>query len=275
MKITCLIENTGETGGCVAGHGLSFYIETAAHRVLFDAGPSGETLMNARKIGIDPGEADIAVLSHGHYDHSGGLADFAALNPSARIYIQRGAGGEHYGFDGPESGYRYIGIDKKLLALPQVYFVDGDLRIDDELALFTVGKRRYPVPSTNDRILRKTGDGYEADDFSHEQNLYVRSGGKKVLLTGCAHAGILNVLGEFIRKFGRSELPQTVLGGFHLMKKEGYGPDDFAGHEELARRLMSFPCVFCTGHCTGREPFERMKAIMGEKIRYISTGQSV
>ena len=81
-------------------------------------------------------KAQFVTVSHGHYDHSGGLAAFARLNPSAAIYVQRRAGGGHYGYDGPGNGYRYIGIDKSLLELPQVRLLDGDMRIDDELSLF-------------------------------------------------------------------------------------------------------------------------------------------
>ena len=117
MKIVNLIENTPGADGCDALHGLSFYVETAKHRILFDAGPSEATLDNAVRLGIDLGKVDVAVLSHGHYDHSGGLSAFARLNPSAAIYLQRRAGGEHYGYDGPGNGYRYIGIlsDRALL----------------------------------------------------------------------------------------------------------------------------------------------------------------
>ena len=275
MRIVNLIENTPGVGGCVALHGLSFYVETAKHRILFDAGPSEAILDNAVRLGIDLGKVDIAVLSHGHYDHSGGLHAFARLNPSAAIYVQRRAGGEHYGYDGPESGYRYIGIDKVLLELPQVRLLDGDMRIDDELSLFVTDECRYSLPSTNARIIRKVASAYVPDDFSHEQSLIVRGGGETVLLSGCAHAGILNILDGCLRKFGRENIPQLVISGFHLLKKDGYGAEDFAEHEEIARRLCEYPCTFCTCHCTGAEPYGRMKAIMGDKLCYIRTGEEV
>jgi len=296
MRITALIENTPGVEGCLPLHGLSFFIETKSHKILFDFGPSDETLRNAEKLGIDLGQVDVAVLSHGHYDHSGGLLAFAALNPSAKIYMQRGAGGENYAFDGPDKGYRYIGIDKRILQLPQVQLLDGDYRIDEELSLFTVETRPYPLPSTNRRILKKvcqaptapvagaapTGVAgtapctYIQDDFSHEHCLFVScDDGSQALISGCAHNGILNIMEEFIRKFGRDKLPQLVVSGFHLMKKSGYQESDFAEQRDIARKLASYPCKFYTCHCTGEEPYSQMKLVLGDKLDYIHTGNII
>lgn len=274
MKVTTIIENTEGADGCVPLHGLSFFVETDAHRILFDAGPSDEALRNAERLGIDLRTVDMAVLSHGHYDHSGGLPAFAALNPTAKIYMQRRAGGENYAFDGPEKGYRYIGIDKSILNLPQVCLIDGDARIDDEVSLFKVSRRAHPLPSTNKRIVMKSGDGYVQDDFAHEQSMYVRSGGKRVLLAGCAHSGILNIMEAFVDAFGRDELPHAVFGGFHLMRKTGYDDADRAEQLEIARRLREYPCKFYTCHCTGLEPYELMKSVMGDQLAYVHTGES-
>lgn len=83
MKIVNLIENTAGIDGCVPLHGLSFYVETLKHRILFDAGPSDVVLGNAERLGINLRQVDVAVLSHGHYDHSGGFLEFAKINPYA------------------------------------------------------------------------------------------------------------------------------------------------------------------------------------------------
>ncbi len=275
MKITSLIENTAGAEGCVPLHGLSLYIETERHRVLMDFGPSDDTLRNAERLGVDLRGVDVAVLSHGHYDHSGGLLAFAEMNPKAPIYMQRSAVGENYAYDGPEKRHRYIGIDRRIAELPQVRLLDGDCWIDDELELFTVKSRRFPLPSTNKRILRKVGDGFVQDDFSHEQCLCVRSGGRSALLSGCAHSGILNVMDAFAEKFGGARLPDVVVSGFHLMRRTGYAEGDFREQVEIANRLMELPCRFCTCHCTGVEPFERMKAIMGDRLSYLRTGESI
>ena len=275
MRIVNLIENTPGAEGGVPAHGLAFYVETAAHRILVDAGPSDETLRNAERLGVDLRTVDAVILSHGHYDHSGGLLAFAELNPTAAIYMQRSAGDEYYAFDGPEKGYRYIGVEKPILSLPQVQLLDGDTRIDDEITVFTVERRNHPLPSTNMRIMKKEGEGYVQDDFVHEQSVYVRSAGASAVISGCAHSGVLNILDEFVRKFGCENLPQAVVSGFHLMRKTGYDGTDIREQEEIARRLMDYPCRFYTCHCTGVEPFARMKDIMGDRLEYIHTGGKI
>lgn len=250
MRIINLVENETGSSGCEAAHGLSFYVETEKHKLLFDVGPTKAILRNAQKLGINLTAVDTVILSHGHYDHSGGMLPFARLNPAARIYMQHNADGEFYSVNttdgqmtdnntcvggvGEETGegqrltsilreYRYIGIDKKILSLPQVQLLSGDTKLDDELQLFTVDvdRRAFPLPSTNARLKRFSAGQYLQDDFSHEQNLLLTTCGKKILFCGCAHNGILNVLDALERKLGSGALPDLVLGGFHLMNRAG------------------------------------------------------
>ncbi|MCR4743552.1 MAG: MBL fold metallo-hydrolase [Treponema sp.] len=297
MKITVLIENTPGENSCTALHGLSFYIESKKHKILFDSGPSPQTLDNAKKLGIDLTQVDIAILSHGHYDHSGGLLAFAELNPKAKIYMQREAGGQNYAFDGPEKGYRYIGIDKKILELPQLVLLDGDIKIDQEISLFTLEKRKFPLPSTNKRIVKKIGGGTDPsniskplgtdpsnlenanfiqDDFTHEHYLFIDDGkSQRALISGCAHNGILNIMEEFIRKYGKENLPDQVISGFHLLKKSGYLESDFEEDRQIAELLKNYPCKFYTCHCTGLEPYQEMKKIMGRQLEYLHTGNCI
>ena len=275
MRIINLVENEmGETG-CEAAHGLSFYVETENHKFLFDTSPSDVVLRNAQKLGVDLTAVDTVILSHGHYDHSGGILAFSEINPCAKIYLQQNAGGEYYAFDGEDKGFRYIGIDKKILSLPQVQLLKGDTKLDDELQLFTVDNRAFPLPSTNKR-LREICDGeYVQDEFHHEQNLLLTADGKKILFCGCAHNGILNVMESLERKFGPASLPDLVIGGFHLMKRTEFSEADTAEVTEIANRLKSYKAHFATCHCTGLPVFNQMKEIMGEQLSYVRSGDEV
>lgn len=273
MKIVNLIENTAGETGCSAAHGLSFYIETERHKILMDLGPSAETLGNAEKLGIDLKQVDTVVLSHGHYDHAGGILPFAEINPNARIYMQQSAAGEYYSLDGDGTEPRYVGIEKAVAELPQIVFADGDYRIDGELQLFTVENRHYPIPAANADLKQKQGDAYVRDDFSHEQSLVIRENGKIILLSGCAHNGILNILEEFRRKFGTD--PDAAISGFHLMKKSGYTDEEIGEIIDIAKALQQYGTQFYTGHCTGVPAYRVIKSIMGDQIDYVHSGDTV
>jgi 7,8-dihydropterin-6-yl-methyl-4-(beta-D-ribofuranosyl)aminobenzene 5'-phosphate synthase len=281
MRIINLIENTEGRSGCAYAHGLSFYVETKKHRMLLDLGPSGQTLQNAKVLDIDLTRVDTVILSHGHYDHSGGILPFAGINDQALIYMQGSATGEYYSDRGKSAPqrYEYIGIDKNIAELPQVRFLQGDYRIDDELELFTIKNRSHKLPSSNKRILIRKGDHFQCDDFVHEQFLVVSQGSQdsqdpwRVLMSGCAHSGILSIMDAFCEKYGKE--PDLVISGFHLMKKTDYTGDEIREIEEIAKELTRYPTKFVTCHCTGIPAFDRMKTIMGDQLAYVHSGEEI
>ena len=275
MRIINLVENELGNSGCETAHGLSFYVKTENHKLLFDSSPSEIAIRNAQKLGVDLPAVDTVILSHGHYDHSGGILPFVELNPHAKIFMQSNAGGEYYAFDGEDKGFRYIGIDKKILSLPQVQLLKGDTKIDDELQVFTVDHRAYPLPSTNKRLRELCNGQYIQDEFHHEQNLLLTTGGKKILFCGCAHNGILNVMEMLERKFGPTSLPDLVIGGFHLMKRTEFSEADTAEVTEIANRLRAYKAHFATCHCTGLSVFNQMKEIMGDQLSYVHSGDTL
>ncbi|MCR5698582.1 MAG: MBL fold metallo-hydrolase [Treponemataceae bacterium] len=275
MRIVNLVENELGASGCEAAHGLSFYIETKNHKILFDTSPSDLLLKNAGKLGIDLTKIDSVFLSHGHYDHSGGILPFAKINPDAKIYMQKNAVREYYAFDGEDLGYRYIGIDKKILELPQVVFLEGDVKIDDELQIFCVDNRIRPFPSTNRRLKLFTEGKYIQDEFNHEQNLIVTSENHRLLFSGCSHNGILNILDTMERKFGPDFKPELVIGGFHLMKKTEYSANEISEIEEIANLLKKYKTKFATCHCTGLPAYEMMKKIMKDQLCYVHSGDEI
>lgn len=275
MRIINLIENTEGNPACVNAHGLSFYVETKKHKLLLDLGPSEDTIGNARALGIELADVDTMILSHGHYDHSGGIIPFTKINNKAVIYMQAAATDAYYADDGKDAPerYRYIGIAPDIAELPRVRFISGDMVIDEELELFTIPQRSHELPFTNKRLLIRKGDEYIRDDFRHEHYLVIHQSGKSILMSGCAHNGILSILDAYMAKYGN--MPDMVISGFHLMKKTPYREEEIREIEEIGNELKKYPTKFCTCHCTGVEAFEIMKRIMGERLIYVHSGQEI
>ncbi len=271
MKITNLIENTPGENGCHCQHGLSFYIETAGHRLLSDTGASGAFLENAEALGVDLTRIDMVILSHGHYDHAGGILSFAALNPGAAILMQRSATGNFYHKTG--SYERYIGIAPEIGELPQVRYLEGDVQIDDEVSLFTGVTGRRLWPSGNQELMTKENGHFRQDDFRHEQYLVLTENEKHTLISGCAHNGILNILDRFRELYGTD--PARVISGFHMQKKTGYTQKDLDEIRQTALELKTMDTVFYTGHCTGEIPFRVLREILEDQLLQIHSGQTV
>ncbi len=276
MRVVNLIENTKGHDRCAYAHGLSFYVETSKHKLLVDLGPSDAALHNAKELGIDLSKVDTVVLSHGHYDHSGGIMPFANINSEARIYMQETADADYYADDGERAEgerYRYIGIDKAIAGLSQAVKIQGDHRIDDELELFTIKERSHDLPFTNKRLLIKENGELKRDDFVHEQYLVISEGDKKILISGCAHNGILSILDAFKEKYGAE--PDMVISGFHLMKKTGYTDDELRQIISIGTELMRYSTKFVTCHCTGETAYEIMKNVLGDQLQYVHSGENV
>lgn len=271
MKIVNLVEDTAGREGCIYEHGLSFYLETKEHKLLMDTGASDAFMENAGKLGIDLSQVDTVILSHGHYDHSGGILPFVRQNSQAVIYMQRTAGEDYFSIR--ESGETYIGIDKDILKLPQVCLIEGNKKIDEELFLFAgITGRRFPAKS-NQRLKRRDGSVLVQDTFGHEQCLVVKQGTRHILLSGCAHNGILNILDRYREIYGNA--PDIVISGFHMIRKAEYSEEEIAVIRGTAEELAGLRTIFYTGHCTGKAAYEIMKEVMGEQLREIHSGMRI
>ena len=205
IQITALVENTSADPRLGAEHGLSLYIETGAHHILFDMGQTALYAANARALGVDLAGVDLAVLSHGHYDHGGGLAHFLAANPGAPVYLSRYAFEPHY-----HGSTKNIGLEPALAQNLRLRFTGETTPLGDGLTLYACNARprRHDLGSFGLTTVR---DGaFVAEDFRHEQYLLIEQAGKRVRISGCFHKGILDLV-EWFR-------PDVLVGGFHFSK---------------------------------------------------------
>ena len=252
MKITVLAENTTCREDLFCEHGLSLFIETKNHKILFDSGQSELFSLNAEKLGIDLAGADMAILSHGHYDHGGGMQTFLNSNGKAKIYVNQNAFRPYY--NGTE---KYIGLDASLQNSDRLVLTADVHLLDRGLTLATCNEKSYTPESFGLNVLEN--GVFRPDDFRHEQYLLIEEEGKRVLISGCSHKGIIQITRWFT--------PDVLVGGFHLKKVE-----DPTELENTARKLLAHPTTYYTGHCTGQRQFTCLKTLMGEKLHAISTG---
>jgi len=271
LIVKTLLENRSVKERYETEHGLSLYIEAGERKILFDAGETDAFIRNAKRMGVDLAEVDMMILSHGHYDHGGGIKYFMDLNKKALIYIHKEAFRPHASIK--EGERKDAGIDDSLLHNNRVRLVDEDLYFGDELVLFSHIKGKEMVPRGNSRLLMKKDSGWIKDNFHHEQNLLIKEGNKRVLVVGCSHRGIVNILDQCEKHLDR---PLTaVLGGFHLYDLDKNKEEDLSFLKGIAGRLEENNASYYTGHCTGYDQFSLLKEMMGNRIHYLATGSIV
>ena len=256
MKIKVLAENTACNEHFSCEHGLSLYVE-AERKILFDSGQTNLFSDNAKTMGIDLTQIDFAVLSHGHYDHSGGMLKFAEINEKAPIYINKNAFGEFY--NGTE---KFIGIDKKL-ADTNIVLTGESFRITDNIELFTCNTERALYETQSIGLNELKDCNFLQDSFLHEQYMLINDKGRKILFSGCSHKGILNII-EWVK-------PDVFIGGFHLVKLDPQA-DGKNQLDMIAEKLLKTDCTYYTCHCTGIEQYKYLKEKMQDKLTYISSG---
>lgn len=262
MIITALVENTSNCE-LKPAHGLSLYIQTKNHHILFDLGPDHTLFANAAKRGIDLSEIDTVIISHGHADHGGALCEFLTVNSIAKIYVQKKAFEPHInktlGWD------KYIGLDQSLADDPQIILVDGDFIIDGELSLFTVTQTDKCHSPANDVLYGSSG----RDDFSHEQNLIITENAT-ALIMGCGHCGLINILQK-----ARTSQPGFCIGGFHLFNPTSKKSVPTSLLDDILLELQNYSeTQFFTCHCTGKEAYDYLSARQ-KNISYLSCGESI
>lgn len=277
MKVVSLVDNcaTNLHKDLDTEPGLSIYIEANDTRILFDTGVENAFLANAGCLGVDVSSVNLAVLSHHHYDHGGGLDGFMSANPSASVYLCRGDTAE-LTLRVLKIFKRQVGLDKAIFARhpDRFRYIDTFAQIAGGIFLLTDISTRHPTPKGNRNLYDEQPQPAVRDEFSHELVLVIAEGRKMHVFTGCSHHGILNVLDAVLERFPGRRI-DTLIGGFHLIEPGII--DTMAGTrkevEELGKALLRYPLgMVYTGHCTGKRAYRILKGVMGEKLEYLACG---
>jgi 7,8-dihydropterin-6-yl-methyl-4-(beta-D-ribofuranosyl)aminobenzene 5'-phosphate synthase len=269
MRITTLVENNihPSRGDLQAEHGLSFYVEHQDHVFMSDVGQSGNFAHNAERLGIDLERVDALAITHHHYDHGGGLGRFFQENDRARVYLRWTEAVDFIAEDDP-SKTRYVGLDQAVLAeyADRIVYVKSDQEILPGEHLLTKIPDLFPKPAGDSRLKMRTGQQAIRDPFDHELVTVLVGEQGLVILTGCAHNGVLNMIAATKTAFPDRPI-QAVIGGFHLKREKSQAV------RQIGQILldMDIPMIF-TGHCTGDEAYEVLKSVLGERLYQLHTG---
>lgn len=265
MKIKVLVENISHKSDLRGEHGLSLLIECEKELILFDTGQSPLFYENANHLYEDLSDVSMVIISHGHYDHGGGLKKALDII-NGPVYIQEDALGNLYAC---KDTCRYIGIEKAIKNSKAFIKVKGDYEINDKMILLNQIGKEYPLPDMNSHLYMEKHGHNQRDDFSHEQSLIIKENNKIILVTACSHLGILNIISACQKKVGR--LPDIVFGGFHLSSDYSGFID---GHiDYITDKLNQMDIQYFTGHCTGSKGYEILKRILKDKIKHFYVGE--
>ena len=269
LRITTLIENELDKDQSLNWeHGISYLIQTEGKKILFDTGQSGEFINNAKKLDIDLSDLDYVVISHSHYDHSGGLKKLIqSYQPNFKLILGQDFFKGKYSLEGDI--YRYTGSDfdqeylhKKGI---EVEFVEDIKYITENIMVITNFKRDPQYENTNETMYIKEDEEYKLDDFKDEVSLVVNTEKGLVVIVGCSHPGIVNILEEIRRKTGK-EIYQ-VLGGLHLMKEDDEKINNIIDYLKEREIKKISAC-----HCTGKQGETMLSQQMEEEFQRNSTG---
>jgi 7,8-dihydropterin-6-yl-methyl-4-(beta-D-ribofuranosyl)aminobenzene 5'-phosphate synthase len=271
IKFTILAENRARGKGILGEHGLSILLEVDGFNVLLDAGQTDVFSFNASTKCIDLSKVDAMVVSHGHYDHTGGVPEFCRLNSKAPVYIHKDAFCERYNAVNNRPVGDSIGIPWKNdinSIRDRLIFTDRLLNINENITISgTVPLNSVGTPLNF--VKRSTSGDFEKDMVSDEQFLIVKGKMGLYIFTGCSHPGVLNCV-SFAKKIFLDENIYGLFGGMHLEKYTG---------DQLAKVIESLKStgieVIAPMHCTGIVASSYIKNALGDKCLLLNSGDEV
>ncbi|HBI14962.1 MAG TPA: MBL fold metallo-hydrolase [Desulfobulbaceae bacterium] len=260
--ITILVDNDAGPG-LVAEHGLSLWIETAGQSILFDTGKGTALKANARKLGVDLGTTRRLVLSHGHYDHTGAMAELLNIAGKVDIYCHPGVIQPRYARRNGQS--RSIQMPRKSMAaldrLPEsrLHWLQRPMLLTEHLGL------TGPIPRETDYEdpggpFYLDPDGKRADRIDDDLALWIQTGKGLVVCVGCCHAGLVNTL-RHIRRLTNGARIRSIIGGLHLAEANQDRLEQTINELQTLKPDSIIPC-----HCTGKQVVAVLRNALGECV---------
>ena len=270
IRVTCLIENTSDDRALAAEHGLSMWIEAHGVRILLDTGQGCACIENARRLGIALADADFIVLSHGHYDHTGGLAAALAAAPTALLVVHPAAAAARYAVRPGEPG-REIGMPDwareavARLDRTRIVHAAGPVVLAEGIGVTGPIPRETSFEDAGGPFFLDPA-GARPDAIADDQALWIAAAGGLVVLAGCCHAGVINTLRHARRASGIAAI-RAVIGGFHLGNANPERLAATAAALEDLRPALLAPC-----HCTGERATEVLRNAFGARVVRCAAG---
>jgi 7,8-dihydropterin-6-yl-methyl-4-(beta-D-ribofuranosyl)aminobenzene 5'-phosphate synthase len=271
VRITILVENTARGCELLGEHGLSFLIELGDRKILFDTGQSNAIIHNAEKLNVDLKKTDAILLSHGHYDHTGGLGDVLELARQVKVYAHPATFDPKFARNSDGSA-RYIGMSSKTQQMvreqSELVLVEAPTEICD--GLFLTG----PVPQVTD--FEDTGGPFfkdetcrQPDDLIDDQAAFLETPAGTVVILGCAHSGVINTL-RYIQTLTNSRNIHTVIGGMHLISASEDRMNKTIAELLKFDIMRLYPC-----HCTGFAGIARLWSEFPGRCLSASVGTTI
>jgi 7,8-dihydropterin-6-yl-methyl-4-(beta-D-ribofuranosyl)aminobenzene 5'-phosphate synthase len=263
----CVFSNTG----AIAEHGWSVYIESDQGNFLFDTGQGKGIINNARHFKKDLSTIQGIMISHHHYDHTGGLLDVLEQTGKVNVYSHPELFKNSYVVD--EGKEKNIGIPFRREILEsrgaQFKFNTGFSEIIPNLMLSGEIPRLTEFEKGSKRFLLKTGEGYTQDLIFDDQTLIVNTEEGLIIILGCSHSGMINIINHIIDKTGKNHI-RTMIGGTHL------GPASEETKEKTIQALKKFDIEkIGVSHCTGLETSMRLFQEFGNRFFFCNVGTEI
>lgn len=270
LKFQILTDNIVNKAGILGEHGLSIWIEKDGKHILFDSGQTDVFMRNAKAMGIDALDADAAVLSHGHYDHCGGLSSCRLKNPDTKIFVNRKALRKKYEI---KNGKLVdIGIPDGMGSLHQkgrLAFTGNETEIFPGVTVISGIGKYNDFETVPERFKTEDNGKIVHDEMEDEQLLVIEDGGKLAVFSGCSHRGIINCVEEVRHRFPEKRIG-ALIAGMHLRGANEEHISYVANYLNQSGINVIVPL-----HCTGTLPICRIKDALAEKCLVFSVGDSL